>query len=154
MVALLILGGGCSREGGGHVPIAEKDAQGVVVMTELEAGQVWSYRTREGEAGSRVTICRVEESEALGEIVHVQVTDVAMASPSAPDGIARIVHHLPFSGEALRASLVELEGSARVPASYEEGYGIWREAFDAGEAGVFSISVAEAIGVMEETLGR
>ena len=37
---------------------------------------------------------------------------------------------------------------------FEEGYGLWREAFDAGKAGAYSITVAEAVEVMEKTLNR
>ena len=37
---------------------------------------------------------------------------------------------------------------------FEEGYGMWRKAFDAGNAGAYSITVAEAVEVMEKTLNR
>jgi len=34
---------------------------------------------------------------------------------------------------------------------YEEGYGMWRKAFEAGKAGIYTITVAEAVDVMEAT---
>jgi len=37
---------------------------------------------------------------------------------------------------------------------YEEGYTMWKEAFDAGSAGVYTITIAEAIDVMEATLNQ
>ena len=36
--------------------------------------------------------------------------------------------------------------------NYDEGYQLWREAFVAGTAGFYMTSVAEAVGIMEETL--
>jgi hypothetical protein len=35
---------------------------------------------------------------------------------------------------------------------YREGYATWKRAFEAGNAGVFTISVAEIIGVIEKAM--
>lgn len=121
---------------------------------DFQPGQVWTYKTRPDEQESRVVVCRVERDQKLGAIVHVQVEGVAIKSPSSPGGVARIIGHMPFAEKALRASVVNLEATRQALPEFEDGYATWKQAFDAGDAGVFSVSVAEGVGFMEQTLSR
>jgi hypothetical protein len=124
-------------------------------MVRFQTGQVWSYRTRAGEEDSRLTVVKVEDHERLGTLVHIRVDGVAQKNPHAPDGVSRVIHHMPFTEEALGRSVVELVAAdAPVPATFQEGYGIWKEAFDRDKAGVFTITVAEAIAFCEEATNR
>jgi len=124
-------------------------------MLWFEAGQVWTYQTRPGEEDSRLTVLKVEEYDKLGTIVHIRVDGVAQKNPHAPDGVSSVIHHMPFDAEAIRKSVIELvDSGAPVPDSFEEGYAIWKEAFDKGEAGVFTITVAESIAFCEEALNK
>ena len=111
------------------------------------AGQVWRYATRPGEEDSRVYILRVE-THAIGEVVHIAIDGVRIKS-SAP---ATTISHVPVSREALERSGLALESRSGPLPDFEEGYRMWREEFDAGNAGVFSIPVAEIVGVMETAL--
>src|SRR4051794_1654276 len=112
-------------------------------MSRFEPGQVWSYHARPGEEASRLTVVKVEPHDKLGTIVHIRVDGVAQKTPG---GVSRVIRHMPFAEEAIAGSVVELLASgAPVPASYEEGYRIWKEAFDEGKAGVFTVTVAESI---------
>lgn len=122
--------------------------------TPFEPGQVWTYSTRPGEEASRVVVCRIDDDETLGPIVHVHVKDVAIASPSAPDGVNRFVGHMPIGEPSLRASVVALESSNTPLPDYEEGYAMWKEAFDAGQAGIFTISLAETVDFLEQAANR
>lgn len=62
--------------------------------------------------------------------------------------------HLPFAEEAINKSAAKLlKEKADLP-DYQEGYGMWREAFDAGRAGVYTITIAEAVDVMEQGLNQ
>jgi hypothetical protein len=116
---------------------------------------VWTYRTRPGEEGSRLTVVKVEAHDKLGAIVHFRVDAVAQKNPNAPGGVSRVIHHMPFAADAIDRSVVELvESSAPVPASFEEGYRLWKEAFDAGKGGVWTITVAEAISACEKILAQ
>jgi hypothetical protein len=127
---------------------------GEIVMSRFAAGQVWSYHTRPGEEDSRLTVVKVEPNERLGTLVHVRLDGVAQKNPHAPDGVSRVVHHMPFAEAAIERSVVELLDSGPTPTSWEEGYRLWREAFDKGKAGVFTITVAESVSFCEEALAR
>jgi hypothetical protein len=126
-----------------------------MMMSSLfEPGQVWRYRSRPGEEGSRITVAKVEAHPTWGAIVHIQVTGLAIRSPMAPGGVSRIVSHLPYQEEALRASVTEMEPRAAEPEGWVEGYRQWKTAFDADRAGVWSIPVAEAIDAMEQAISN
>jgi hypothetical protein len=53
---------------------------------------------------------------------------------------------MPFSEEALDASITELVGPTSELPDFEDGYLIWRQ----DQGGVFTITVAEAIDFVEQ----
>jgi hypothetical protein len=115
---------------------------------DFRPGQIWRYQTRPHEPKSRILIQRVDPNEKLGEIVHIRVTSLAFKGPR---GKVAVFPHLPFSGKALRNCVVALESSGNeVPTDYMDGYKIWREAFDAGKGGVFTVDVASVLDAMEK----
>jgi len=117
-------------------------------------GQVWSYKTRPGEEKSSFQVVKIEYHSILGTIIHVAIRRLQVNNPLSPDGISENIPHLPFSEDAVsRSALKLLEENADSPA-YEEGYQMWREDFDAGNAGIFTITVSEAVEVMEATLNQ
>lgn len=122
-------------------------------MTNFAAGQVWKYKSRDHESESRVIICRVEAHDKAGHIVHIFVGNLKMKSQHAPDGVANTISHMPFSEEAVQNSVTELEGEVDVP-DFQEGYAMWKEAFDKGEAGYFTGSVAESVDFMEQAMNQ
>lgn len=127
---------------------------GTTAPHAFQAGQVWTYETRPGEEISRLVVCKVEPDTKLGKIVHIQVAGVAVKSPDSPGGVSGIVGHMPISEESLRASVLTLEATSKDLPEYKEGYQIWQEAFDKGEASVFEISVAQGLNFMEDVLNR
>ncbi|MFJ1299234.1 hypothetical protein ACILG0_04655 [Pseudomonadota bacterium AL_CKDN230030165-1A_HGKHYDSX7] len=114
-----------------------------------EAGQLWQYRTRPGEDASRVLINLIEPHDKLGKMIHISVLDVTLKNPHAPGGVTHELPHFPVSEETLQKSLTTLVGQREILADYREGYEVWKEAFDAGKAGIFTISVAEIVDVVE-----
>lgn len=128
-------------------------------LTELNtgkyrAGQVWKFKPRPGEDGATLTVVRVESSKDLGVIVHVSVKGVHIRNPRAPGGFSDTLQHGPFSEAAIAKSVTTLVGETKTLPAYEAGYREWRKAFDARKAGVFSITVAEAVGFMESAINR
>lgn len=107
---------------------------------DYAAGQVWTYRARPQDEGSRVKIQMVEHDPSAGagdEVFHVSVIGLVFANPHVPGEIA----HAPMSREALDASLLEL-APAGADATFPdpaEGVARWKE----GEGGVFTIALAE-----------
>jgi hypothetical protein len=114
----------------------------------FQAGQLWTYQTRTDEAASRILIQRVEHDANAGEIVHIRVVNLRFQGPR---GVINQIPHLPYSGPALRKCLIALESSGNeVPPDYEAGYKIWREAFDTGTGGIFTLDVAGVLEGMEQ----
>ncbi|MBI1384092.1 MAG: hypothetical protein GC150_04195 [Rhizobiales bacterium] len=112
-------------------------------------GQVWRYETRAHERESRIEILKVED-EGGTAIVHIRLVDVGILNPGLSGGRAPIVEHLPITEAALRASVTE---RLMLPASEPgamEAYHSWREAFERGEAGVFDLTVAEIVELLDE----
>jgi len=115
---------------------------------KYKPGQVWSYKTRSGEEQSTLTILRVEEWTEKKRIVHIRVDRIRLRNCTGgpePDN----VQHMPFAREALDASVIKVIRSGEVP-DYRDGYQEWRKAWDARQAGVYTITVAAAVDVMQE----
>lgn len=132
------------------------DAQDAMLKDATESkykvGQVWSYKTRPGEEKSTFVVVRVESHPKTGNIVHIALRGLKLKRPGG--GLIEAANHLPFSEAAIGKSAVKLvKEKAELP-DYAEGYRLWREAFEAGEAGVYTVTIAEAVGVMEETLNQ
>ena len=112
-----------------------------VTDARLAVGQSWRYRTRPGDEASRVIIARIEQHAHAGVIVHIAVSAVAVPCRSEPTNVL----HLPFQRDALAAELTELD-AAQVPLpAFQEGYLMWRDAFERAGAGVFDARLADVI---------
>lgn len=123
-------------------------------VSKYSVGQQWSYQARAGEEDSYLIILRIDKDPKLGDIIHIALRGLRMKSRRSPEGIIENVSHMPFSEEALNKSgLKLLKEKSEVP-DFEKGYRMWREAFDAGRGGVYSITVAEAVNVMETALNQ
>ncbi len=110
--------------------------------SKFRAGQVWAIHTPSGQPNAKLTVLRVEDGGRLGPVVHIALSGVTYGNGQTS------IQHLPFAQSAVERSVTTLElASAPLP-SFEEGYSLWREAFDAGKAGVFTITVAEAYDVV------
>ena len=130
-------------------PSTPPDALTETAQTAFRPGQVWSYQTRPGEDSSRVIVLRVEEAPELGVIVHVAVEGLNIRNPKAPGGRITRAQHLPFAKAAVERSVVsKLQDDSPIP-PFEEGYRVWREAYDQQKGGVFTITIAEAVQLLE-----
>ena len=115
-------------------------ASPALAETPFAVGQVWTV------AGTDFPEARivVDKLEMWSDkpIVHVSITQVAV--PGAPGQPPRftIVQHMPFTQDALRASvgtLVQAEGQPF--AGFEGGYAEWQSA----RGGVFTVTVGQAL---------
>lgn len=133
-------------------------AVGTIQLQEAESkykvGQQWSYQTRPGEEKSYFVVVKIDHDAKLGNIIHISMKRLRMKNRRSPDGISEDVNHMPFSKEAIDKSEPKLlKENVDLP-SFEEGYRMWREAFDEGRAGIYTITIAEAVGAMETTLNQ
>jgi len=117
---------------------------------DLAVGQVWEYRNRPGDDGSTLTIGRLEDLPKIGSIVHISIAGVHVKDPGVPGGQSERLPHAPFSRAAFEGSITLLVGRASPPAEFEAGYQQWQRA----HGGVFTISVAEAVDLLEKGINK
>lgn len=122
--------------------------------SQFEPGQVWRYQTRPGEEGSRVIIGKIERAPELGTIVHVKLVGLRLRNPAAPGGFSGVLAHAPVSEVQVSASVAELTDEPADLEGFSEGYQTWLSAYRAGDAGIFTISLAEIAEVTEQALSR
>lgn len=116
---------------------------------KYKPGQVWSYKTRADEHESTLTILRVEQGPEKKRIVHIRVDHVQLTNCTggpAPDNF----EHMPFAKEALDESVLKVIRRGAVP-DFHNGYSEWRAAWDAGNAGYYTITVSLALDVAQKT---
>ena len=121
---------------------------------KFQVGERWKYLTRVGEEASTIVVVKVENSDEAGVIVHVSLEGLRVRNPRSPSGIASTVSHMPFAEIAIAQSVTEKIDDRAVLPDFEEGYKTWRESFDAGQGGVFTTSVAEGVGFLEQIVGQ
>ena len=127
---------------------------GQVAMAQDEPfkpGQTWTYRGAT-PISSRVIIGAVDNLEGEDQpVVSISVTDAPIPNDGKP---LQTVPHLPIAANVLRESVVELEGTGTIPDGFGHGYGLWRQAYDSGKGGYFTISVEEIVGLLRSQLGQ
>lgn len=113
--------------------------------------QVWSYKTRENESNSKIYIVKIEYNKTIGKIYHIYIDNLNIKNPYQKSKIQNNLSHSPVSEKTLDDSVIKI-----VTAKYEnninisDGYVAWKEAFDDGKAGVFTIPVNEIIQCIED----
>lgn len=108
----------------------------------LSVGDVWSYETRPEEQSSTLTILKIEELQRV-RIVHIRIDGLKM---KGPNGLIDSIEHLPFDEAALKKYLHSKVSSSKSLPDFSEGYQQWKDE----EGGVFTISVREAVGILEQ----
>jgi hypothetical protein len=108
---------------------------------ELAVGQRWRYQTRAGDEASRVTILKIETLPNDATVVHVAVSAVRVPCRPEPTDIG----HMPMSRDAVVNSVTALDATNVVLPDFQEGYQMWRRAYETQGAGFFTASLSEAI---------
>jgi hypothetical protein len=121
---------------------------------DYAAGQVWTYHVNPGDKGSMLQINKIEHDPKLGAIFHISVFGLRISNPRVPGGVLTELPHLPVSKETLDKSVESLANVPVRPVSYEQGYAHWKQEFDAGHAGIYTVSVAEIVTIAEQTMSK
>jgi len=119
---------------------------------KFEIGQVWKYKTRVNEENSTLQILKIEKIKNQESIVHIYINGLKMKNPNHETGKSEFIGHLPISELALSESTIKLVQNNKKLPDFEEGYKIWKTAFDNGNAGYFTESVTDAINFVEKAL--
>ncbi|UPG86465.1 hypothetical protein L2Y94_03640 [Luteibacter aegosomatis] len=112
-------------------------------------GQSWTYRTRPGEEDSRLMIRKIDVEPEDGEVFHVSLPGVKLRNHRVPGGIQPAMHHAAVSRSTLDKSVLDAAGTADADESWRDGYAVWRQAYDNGDAGVFDLEVKDILGYIE-----
>ncbi|MEO3431161.1 hypothetical protein AAFN88_20065 [Pelagibius sp. CAU 1746] len=120
----------------------------------FDVGQVWSYRTRPGEEASRIYIARVDRDFGAKPIFHLYIDGLKLKNPMLETNVQDHLVHVPVSQEALEASVIAMTQDGVIPPDISEGYIVWREAFEQGRAGVFTMSLQQVVQYIEDQFAR
>ncbi len=115
---------------------------------QIREGQVWSYKTRKSEEGSKLTVIKTDKFDDQ-LIVHIQIDGLKLVKKKTGEIISTSIEHLPISLEMFNKSVCKLESV--VESSINDGYLHWKKLFNQGEAGVWSVEIANAIEMTEDT---
>ena len=127
---------------------------GLAKASNFEEGQVWSYKTRQGEENSTILINKIEHNKVLGKIFHISINEIKLKNPHIEGGISTELPHSPVSEKTLKISVLKLIGSSPPNPNHQEGYNTWKAAFDEGDAGIFTISVSELVEYIEQAINQ
>lgn len=119
----------------------------------FEPGQVWRMLGRPQDNDPHVAVLAITRDETLGEIVSIAITGVNIRNAFVEGGVQTQLPHAPVTAEALRAAvteLVESDGPTAETPGFTEAYQQWREPYEAGEAGVFTIALTEILDIIEQ----
>lgn len=144
LVALLVLSTGGARPLSDQKRPCQEPQE--ATDSKFHPGQVWNYKTRRNEEKSTLTILKIESLPKLGVIVHIRVDGIRLHNCTGgpePNNFA----HMPFTRDAIERSVVKVAKENGPVPDFQEGYDEWRRAC----GGVYTITVAEAIQVSEET---
>ncbi|KPN71030.1 hypothetical protein [Neisseria sp. 83E34] len=128
------------------------------VAQEFAVGQVWQYRQRANEQNSRLYIVKVDsdtQGEKQRKIFHIYIDNLALKNPHIAGGIQTTLPHVPVSEGSLKSSVTKLEEQEKTDLpDISEGYELWKQDWEAGDAGVFTIPVKDLIKSVEKALNE
>lgn len=127
----------------------------------LQPGDVATWQGEDGHWRLVWMLAR-DEHEKLGAIYSLAQFILMMddapqqLTPEELDSLRETerLGHFPITAESLQQTGLEVVGHLSPNADDMEGYRVWREAFDRGEAGVFSVPLEEIWGMVLETLAQ
>ncbi|MGE0231546.1 MAG: hypothetical protein AB7O39_11750 [Flavobacteriaceae bacterium] len=116
------------------------------------AGQVWRAVGRPQDPEPLLLILAVIPNEIIGPVYSIAMTGVRIRNPAFEGGVQTILPHAPVTQEVLADAVIELvreDGPTSAHPDFAEAYSDFRELYDAGEGGVFTISVPEILDMVE-----
>jgi hypothetical protein len=124
------------------------------VERNYQEGQVWTFRGAPLPQ-SRVVVGKIDQYAGHHDLVF-SVSIIKVPIPNTVAGGIRIadISHAPVSKSVLDASLLEEVGSGEPSGSFGEGYHQWRQAYLAGDAGVFSVEISKVIEIICDVVAK
>lgn len=92
------------------------------------------------------------DDKPTGTVLHIALDGLRLGNLHLPGGVQPHLAHAPVTAEALRASVLELIQTGAPLPTDDSGYRQWREAADRGEAGVFTLPLAEILNLVGQAV--
>ena len=130
---------------------------GVVLNMDKKfiVGQEWNYETREGEENSTLKILKIDEIENTEKnIIHISISGLKIENPNNSAKYYKDLRHIPICEKTLKNSVTKVKNEKSELPDFNEGYSIWKEAYEKKEAGFFTISVLEIVKFMDKTINQ
>jgi hypothetical protein len=127
----------------------------MTMTDQFEAGQIWRTRGRPQDGDAYILILAVMDDTVVGRVYSVAMTGVRIRNPGFEGGVQTMLPHAPVTDEVLRADATELvssDGPTADHPDFSESYLHFRELYDEGDAGVFTISLAEILDLVEQSV--
>lgn len=112
---------------------------------KFKVGQIWNYKTRQGEENSTLTILKIEKDKTIGCIIHICIEGLKIKNPGHSSGISERLPHTPLSQDAIAKSVTQLVSENNELPEFMEGYNLWKQ----GNGGIFTIEVNEVVEFVE-----
>jgi len=122
-----------------------------------QPGQEWSYKTRPGEEGSTLVICKVDLHPKMGTIIHISLRGLNIKNPLQKTGFSDVITHLPLTEDAIDKSVVKMQSkSTKLPEDLQEDFQLayedWRAAFEEGKATILGSTLSETLDYIESSI--
>lgn len=118
---------------------------GQTAPDQYATGQVWEYRTRQGDEGSLLKIQRIDGDpvfQDIGPIYHISVVGFHLSNPQ----MTPMLPHAPVSRQTLDASVTKLSTKITQFPDVDAGMAEWKGA----EGRVYTISIADIIDSLDQ----
>jgi hypothetical protein len=120
---------------------------------DYRVGEVWTFRSAPLPE-SRVVIGKIDAHERFDQVFSVSIKTVPLATGAGGEIRVSDISHVPVMKSVLDTSLLEQVGIGEPSEAFAEGYGQWREAFDSGKAGVFTIEISKVIETINQVWSK
>ena len=86
-------------------------------------------------------------------IIHISIEGLEIMN-AATGKAMEVIRHLPIARQSMVESMTEMIGARGALLDYEGGYQNWKEAFESGRGGVFTISILDAVEYVESAMNQ
>lgn len=97
-------------------------------MIKLSVGDIWKF---DSQNDYFMHILKIDKN-----IIHIAIID---------DEQNYIVEHMPFDIDIIKKNVVDKIGYLKDLPNYDDGYNYWKKEYDSGNAGIYAITITEAL---------
>ena len=104
----------------------------------MEVGQRYSFEVHGDHPNPYFIVCKIDKDYGK-EIISISIAGLKFVNPHSETGFGHAISHAPVELSALSNASIKLVSENEELPDYEEGYSTWREAFESGQGGYFTI---------------